>query len=357
MKHKIENIICVLLALSVAGIVAYNLYSKRVSEWKEVAWHVLKDVVDAEIEKRIQEESMPIFSQGNYRPVVESDFPLTINFKTEQGSRLHTITWEDSQRNITQDQDMRVLHTMLFLNHPLSVDTLDRTWNDCLRITGFPGEGLLCVCTLDLNSGTKHRVCADGSWDMAQVDSLSQFSMGHACETEVTGFVSYRWWQVYAVTDWVILLLLLLSGGGLTLLWRKIPAIKRRYFTKTVEIEKKVEIEKPVMVATVELSQATCCRLPDGTLFDRERHILKKGDKQKKLAVQDCTLLCLLVEAKDKGVPIERLKEVMWSSKIDSNNALYVNVCRLRKNLREISMLTIKNIHGYYCLVYATEED
>ena len=34
MKNRIENLICVLLALLVAGVVAYILYGKRVDEWR-----------------------------------------------------------------------------------------------------------------------------------------------------------------------------------------------------------------------------------------------------------------------------------------------------------------------------------
>ncbi len=358
MKNRIENLICVLLALSVAGVVAYILYGKRVDEWRQVACSTLKNAVNTEIEERAQvADSLPMYTQGYYRPLAESDFPQVIDITTEQGKRQYTLTWEKFQRNVTQDPDMRVWHSMLFLKHPLSPDTLSRDWNDSLRLAGFSGKGLLRVRTLDVESDARHCVCTGDSLEVIQADSLHQLNMGYVCETEVTGFLSYRWWQVYAVTDWVILLLLLLSGGSLSLLWRKVPAIKERYFTKTIEVEKVVEVEKTVMVADVELFRATCCRLPDGTLFDRARRVLKKGDKQEKLAAQDCMFLWLLVEAKDEGVSMERLKEAIWSSKVESNNALYVNASRLRKSLGEISTLTIENAHGRYRLVNTEEED
>ena len=43
MKNRIENLICVLLALLVAGVVAYILYGKRVDEWRQVACSTLKN--------------------------------------------------------------------------------------------------------------------------------------------------------------------------------------------------------------------------------------------------------------------------------------------------------------------------
>ena len=361
MSSRIKIIVSFAAALLAAGIVAYVLYGKRADEWRQVAGRTLENAVKEEVNRRLLElgGNIPFSSHGSYKALVESDFPLTIDVTTEQGNKQYTITWEESQRNIAKDRDTRTRHTMLFLNHPFSPDTLSRNWNDSLQLVGFFGKGLLRVNTLDLNSGERHCVYADDSLEVAQADSLSQLNMGYACEIEVTSFLSYHWWQVYAVADWGFLLFLLLCGILVALLWCKLPVLRERYFVKTVEVEKVVEkvveVEKPVMVATMELSQATCYQLPDGTLFDRAHHVLKKGSKQKTLAAQDCTLLWLLIEAKDEGVAIERLKETLWSSKIDSNNAVYANISRLRKNLEGISSLSIKNAHGYYHLILTKE--
>lgn len=361
MKRRIKIIVSLVAALLAAGIVACILYGKRVGEWRQVADHTLRNAIKKEVNKRVLElgENIPYSSHGNYKTLVESDFPLTVEFTTEQGNKQYTIKWKESQRNIAKDRDTRTKHTVLFLNHPLSPDTLSRNWNDSLRLAGFSGKGLLRVCTLDMNSGERHCMYAGDSLEVAQADSLLQLNIGYVCEIEVAGFLSYHWWQVYAVADWGILLFLLLCGIVVALLWCKLSVLRERYFVKTVEVEKVVEkvieVEKPVMVATMELSQATCYQLPDGTLFDRVHHVLKKGSKQKTLTAQDCTLLWLLVEAKDEGVAIERLKETLWSSKIDSNNAVYANISRLRKNLEGISSLSIKNAHGYYHLILTKE--
>ena len=363
MKSKIKIIVSLAAALLAAGIVAYVLYGKRVDEWRQVAGRTLENAVKEEVNKRVLElgENIPYFSHGDFKPLVESDFPLTIDVTTERGKRQYTITWEESQRNITQERDRRSGHTVLFSNHPLSPDTLSRNWNDSLQLAGFSGKGLLRVCTLDMNSGERHCVYAGDSLEVAQADSLSQLNIGYACEIVVTSFLSYHWWQAYAVADWVILLLLSLGVGGLALLCRKSPSIWERYFTKIVEVpklvEKVVEVEKPVLVATVDLSQATCCQLPDGTSFDKAHHVLKKGDKQKALSPQDSKLLWLLIEAKAEGVSMERLKDILWSSKISDNRMLYTAISRLRNELTEISSMTIKNAHGYYYLVVAKKED
>ena len=142
MKNRIENLICVLLAFLVAGVVAYILYGKRVDEWRQVACSTLKNAVNTEIEERAQvADSLPMYTLSYYRPLAESDFPRVIDITTEQGKRQYTLTWEKFQRNVTQDPDMRVWHSMLFLKHPLSPDTLNRGWNDSLRSAGFSGKG------------------------------------------------------------------------------------------------------------------------------------------------------------------------------------------------------------------------
>ena len=260
MKSKIKIIMSLAAALLAAGIVAYVLYGKRADEWRQVAGRTLENAVKEEVNRRLLElgGNIPFSSHGSYKALVESDFPLTIDVTTEQGSKQYTITWEESQRNIAKDRDTRTRHTMLFLNHPFSPDTLNRTWNDSLRLAGFFGKGLLRVNILDLNSGERHCVYAGDSLEVARADSLSQLNMGYACEIEVTSFLSYHWWQVYAVVDWVILLLLSLGVGGLALLCRKSPSIWERYFTKIVEVpklvEKVVEVEKPVLVVSASFS-------------------------------------------------------------------------------------------------------
>lgn len=363
MKSQIKIIVSFAVALLAAFFVGRELYTDRLDEWRQVADHTLRNAVKEEVDKRFLElgENIPYFSHGDFKPLAESDFPLTIDFTTERGKRQYTITWEESQRNIAQSRNDRTRHTILFLTHPLSPDTLSRNWNDSLRLAGFSGKGLLRVCTLDMNSGERHFVYTGDSLEVVQADSLSQLNMGYACEIVVTGFLSYRWWRVYAVTDWGILLLLLFSGVGLVLLWCQIPAIRERYFVKTVEVErvveKVIEVEKPVMVTTMEFSQATYCRLPDGTLFDKTHHVLKKGDKQKALSPQDSKLLWLLIEAQAEGVAMECLKDTLWSSRISDNRMLYTAISRLRNELTEISSMTIKNAHGYYYLVVAKKED
>ena len=332
-----------------AGIVAYVLYGKRVDEWRQVAGRTFENAVKEEVDKRVLElgENIPYSSHVSHGLPGGSDFPLTIEIITEQGNRKYTITKEESLRNITQDQNMRSWHTMLFLNHPLSPDTLSRNWNDSLQLVGFSGKGLLRVCTLDTNSDERHCVYAGDSLKVAQADSLSQLNIGYACEIVVTDFLLYHWWEVYSAWDWVMAAFFAFFIGGLVLLLWNFPIIKERYLVK------RVEVEKTVLVATAEFDQATCCYLADGTLFDRGQHLLRRGEDSVKLPVLLANLLEIFIEAKGDAVPTADFMAKLWASNQEDTRLLYTAIGRLKKSLNNVSSdMMIENGHGTYRLVH-----
>ena len=354
MKNIFKIIVCLGVALLAAGIVAYILYGKRVDEWRQVTGRTLENTVSEEVSRRLLElgGNIPFSSHGSYRSLVESDFPLAIGLKTGQGNRQDTITWEDSQRNITQDPDMRTWHSMLFLKHSLSLDTLSRNWNDSLRLAGFSGKGLLRVRTLDLNSGVQHCVYTGDSLEMARADSLSQLNIGYACEIEVTGFLLSSWWEVYSALDWTVAVLLALAVGGFGLLLWNLPIIKERYWVK------KVEEKKTIYVATMELNQASCYRFADGTLFDREQHLLQRGGVSVKLPVLLVNLLDIFVEAKGNSVPTVDFMAKLWASNQEDTRLLYTAINRLKKSLNSVSAdMIIENEHGAYRLVHKKQTE
>ena len=349
MKRSIKIIVSLVAALLAAGIVAYVLYGKRVDEWRQVAGRTFENAVKEEVNKRVLElgENIPYSSHGNYKTLVESDFPMTIDVTTEQGNRQYTITWEESQQNITPEREKRSWHSMLFLEYPLSPDTLSRNWNDSLRLAGFSGKGFLRVCTLDTNSGERHCVYAGDSLKVAQADSLSQLNIGYVCEIVVTEFLLYHWWEVYSVWDWVMAAFFAFVIGGLVLLLWSFPIIKERYLVK------RVEVEKTVLVATAKFDQATCCYLADGTVFDRGQHILRRGEYSVKLPVLLANLLEIFIEAKGDAVPTTDFMAKLWASNQEDTRLLYTAIGRLKKSLNNVSSdMMIENGHGTYRLVH-----
>lgn len=278
-------------ALLAAGIVAYILYGKRVDEWRLVAGRTFENAVGEEVAKRTGQPCY-LATDGADVQLEERDFPKKVHLDTESGSKEYEISYFQSIRNITKSPNDRFVHTYWFQEQPLKSDTLGRAWNDSLHEAGFRGDGLLRINTMDVETGQRSTTYWTDSTALARADSLSCLFIGYACETEIVSYLSCPWWRVYALSDWGILLL---TGMGT--------------FFLLVWVARRREISRlhPVMDVT-DVADGYCC-LSDGTIFYREKNILRKGENEVELPALIAKLLVVLIEADGEEVPNRMLIE------------------------------------------------
>lgn len=330
MKNIFKIIVCLGVALLAAGIVAYILYGKRVDEWRQVAGQTLRNAVGEEIVKRT---GQPFYfaADGVYKQLEERDFPKKVYLDTESGSKEYEISYIQNIHNITQSPDKRGMHTYRFQEQPLDADTLGRAWNDSLRESGFRGDGLLRINTMDVETGQRSTTYWTDSAALAKADSLSCLFIGYACETEIVSYLSCSWWRVYALSDWGILLL-----TGICTFFLLMWLARRRAMSRL----------HPVM----DVADGCCC-LSDGTIFNREKNRLRKGENEVELPALIARLLVVLIEAGGEEVPNRVLIEKVWPPRSGSKEQLRKAIERLRKLLHSIaSEVVIENRWGAYCL-------
>ena len=330
MKRSIKIIVSFAAALLAAGIVAYIQYGKRVDEWRQVAGQTLRNAVGEEIVKRT---GQPFYfaADGVYKQLEERDFPKKVYLDTESGSKEYEISYIQNIHNITQSPDKRGMHTYRFQEQPLDADTLGRAWNDSLRESGFRGDGLLRINTMDVETGQRSTTYWTDSAALAKADSLSCLFIGYACETEIVSYLSCSWWRVYALSDWGILLL-----TGICTFFLLMWLARRRAMSRL----------HPVM----DVSDGCCC-LSDGTIFNREKNRLRKGENEVELPALIARLLVVLIEAGGEEVPNRVLIEKVWPPRSGSKEQLRKAIERLRKLLHSIaSEVVIENRWGAYCL-------
>lgn len=330
MKSKIKIIVSLAAALLAAGIVAYVLYGKRVDEWRQVAGQTLRNAVGEEVAKRT---GQPFYfaANGVYKQLEERDFPKKVHLDMESGSKEYEISYFQNIHNITESPNDRFVHTYWLQEQPLEADTLGRAWNDSLREAGFQGDGLLRINTMNVETGQRCTTYWTDSAALAKADSLSCLFIGYACETEIVSYLSCPWWGVYALSDWGILLL---TGIGtfFLLMW----LARRREISRL----------HPVM----DVADGCCC-LNDGTIFNREKNSLRKGENEVELPALIARLLVVLIEAGGEEVPNRVLIEKVWPPRSGSKEQLRKAIERLRKLLHSIaSKAVIENRWGAYRL-------
>jgi hypothetical protein len=87
---------------------------------------------------------------------------------------------------------------------PLNADSLNRLWRESLYNINIPMHTSVRISTLNGNSYN-----SGSSFEPLPKDSLFSFYLGPHHEVEITGFVSYRWWNVFDGRLPVMLILLL----------------------------------------------------------------------------------------------------------------------------------------------------
>ena len=330
MRSEIKIIITLVVALLAAVFVGGALYTHRVDEWRQVAGRTLKSAVSEEVVKRTG-QPFYVATDGVHKPLEARDFPKKVHLDTESGIKEYEISYSQSIHNITKFPNERFVHTYWFQEQPLDADTLGRAWNDSLRAVGFRGKGLLRINAMDVETGQGSTTYWTDSVALAKADSLSYLSIGYVCETEITGYLSCLWWRVYAFSDWGILLSVGI-GTFFCLMW----LTRRRTISRL----------RPAM----DVADGCCC-LRDGTVFDKERHILRKGKEEVELTAMIARLMTVLVEAEGEEVASELLIEKVWPSHSGSKEQLRKAIERLRKLLHGIaSEVVIENRWGTYRL-------
>lgn len=166
--------------------------------------------------------------------------------------------------------------------------------------------------------------------------------MGFRCEAEVTGFVLYRWWQMIDGWQWGLLVLPWIGLCIFMFAYRRIvPFFKEEFKEKEVVIhEKETIIEKEVHVTDVRAKTIDIYRFEDGTSFDPVKRILRRGDKEKKVAPQITILLKLFLLSENLCLKEDEIYKEMWKGG-GAPTQLSSLILRLRNTLKEISDITV----------------
>ncbi len=337
MKRSIKIIVSLVAALLAAGIVAYVLYGKRVDEWRQVAHKELKETLHESAEKVNFEHSHYLKTDS-----IENDSLVNVIVQTEKEENVYPHFILKGGQNVEEASPLRTIHSVLYMEGLLSVDSLEKSWNIRLSENLFPGKGFLRMSV----SGAADSVMnsRDGTpAALARADSLTYYTMGYADEIKVTGWVSLVPWLAYAVGDWLWIISLTVLVGGLCMLWLERGVV-------IAKLRKRFSLIERVPVRVVSDSHVHHYELEDGTFFDREQRTLQNGERTTVLSVQNTLLLVALIEAEGNALSMAELFNELWPDGSGNDEKLRKAVGRLRKELCKVSSYTIENELGIYRL-------
>ena len=134
--------------------------------------------------------------------------------------------------------------------------------------------------------------------------------------------------------------------------WVQRKMMHEKIVEKTVQVEKKVIVEKEVHVVDVQMDKAGIFQLPDGTIFDSIAGLLDKDGVQQRLQPQSVSLLKLFINKEGHQLTSEEICMKLWGD-TGYSYRLYSAISRLRNDLKTVnSELLVSCSYGLYELKF-----
>ena len=339
----------IIICITVVIIIACYLYHIQVKSWNDKAREVFREALVSELQKR-SDMSVEYYCDREANLSMKEHISEIVSIKTEDGEKKYKIPAERISHSIVKDTKQRSLLTFVLEEKPLASDTLCEEWNHLLKNVGVLADTRIRISILDLQEIESSRY-SKNAMKALSVDSLISYYVGFRCETEVTGFISYSWLNIFKTKNIIILclsfvitILIYCRGGSL------ISLLKRRLYKEKVRVEKEIVVEEKIVpIAMVELEKSTIFQLEDGVIFDEETKVLKRSEVVEKLFPQVASLLKLFIIAEEHRLSVEEIDKGLWQGH-GSFERMHTAIRRLRIALSKVSHLIIEYENGFYQL-------
>lgn len=238
---------------------------------------------------------------------------------------------------------------------PLDADSLNRAWRESLYDVDIPMKTSIRI-SISKENNNSSLYYSKPSFKPSVKDSLFSFYLGTHREVEVTGFVSYHWWNVFD-GRLPIMVILLLAGYFIPgfLFVKVLQMSKLSFLKRQVFVPKHDEMTNVI----VKSERLPIYQLEEELFFDVHQRILKKGDDIEKLTPQQAMLLEAFLKAEQYKLTQKEIDILLWPDGSGTVERLYTAISRLRKSLERMSFFQVDCQIDIYQLkrVCFSEED
>lgn len=329
-----------------AGIIGYVRYNEQTALWNNRARTALLQTLQENLMR--YGSSVAVTCGGIVYPETSQHTGFReVKIETTFGKDTLQVPWEKFSYNIIQNEELQGLYTLLVLQDSLCMDSIFGQWKKKLSERGFRGQESLTVRCLDLHAGTVMTDTLPAGSLLG--DSIAYFTLGVACELELTGWVSLPWFRSLTPEDGGVWCLCLLAGMLSVGFGGKAFCLYRRYRVK----KREAAVPECVPVS----GQARHRELKDGTRLDPVGHTLQRNGKVVGITSQGALLLKSLLQAGEEPLLQQTLLESLWPDGSGTSQRLYTAVNRLNEALKQLSVYRVRNENGRCCLREESKEE
>ena len=328
MKHI--NIIILSVTIFIGGIVfllacGYSYKVKKLED-KQKAREAFVETFNQELKNRNLDEHF-LFNY-DAKTLLNYELPDSVYIDDELGRHWLQLDPEKHYLNITDNINIRAVHSFLFSESPIKPDSLQLIWSEHLKESNIFIQSALCVSIMDRNGVVESNNAFQSEW-YTPSNVVFRIYIGYACEIEIIGYLHYSIWEMMSVE---VLLYLLLYGVCVFIIYRiSLSAIAKLKSMRQIEV-----------VQGVSGIPVRSYILHDNVLFYAEQRVIEIDGIEKKMPLQACLLLELFLNSKDHIVPDAEIMNTLWPDGSGHLKRVHKAVARLRTYLMTDSPIRIE---------------
>lgn len=223
--------VCLLFTV-IYGILTVNACIQREQEWDERAKDAFFEALESEMRKMEGREEYCHTATSLFQQItLKNEIPDSIVISSQNGSYVHHLPLHKRNNAYFKDGSKNAFFSTILEQYPFLSDSLCNTWNDLLSSRQIKADIGVCSQVTDL-SGHTTKVNSASFKNFTSADSLVSTYLGYRLEMELSGYVSYTWWNLLPVGMimtvallWGLYILFLLSYDRLNQLISKQPVV------------------------------------------------------------------------------------------------------------------------------------
>lgn len=325
---RTENALLLSVITLLGGVTFFLIckcnYNIKQTALKEKSKTAFIEAVNQELKSKGVEG--PLLFEIDSKSIID-DKPDSVCLEDELGKHWYMLDPVKNRMNITDDTNLRILHSFIFKEHPIVPDTLNSVWHNQLENHHISINSALSITIVDEKGEIKSQNASKLKW-VGSSSLVFTAYIGYACEIEVEGYLNYSIWNIM-LTDILInfLLCFLVSSG----VYKAVIEIRKRI----IKLQQKKIVE---VVNRVNNTAIRAYKLRDNIIFYAEKKMVTVNEVEKKVPNQANQLLelFLLNEKNEYIISDDEIMNNLWPDGTGYTERIHKAVTRLRTELHKL---------------------
>lgn len=343
---KRENLIKI-AAIVVMGVAliyySAHLYNRGVDDFNQQARATLDKSLTKELVKRSVNDNLATVQHWSDLSKI-GEMPPVVFIDWGKGRLEYNMSIVKHQQNVTQDVNVRMLHSAVLQEKPLVPDTLNQVWQQILKEMYLTAETAIQVSVSDGKGHTETLLSTDYNRFASLTPSFTR-CLGYGSEVEVVGFINAPQCSIFLRYAGVHILVLFAIGAFLYLficyLLKKLrPSVVLK------------EVFVPQLVKDLPEGVDRIYQLQENVFFNASQGVLIIDGKETKFRNQASKLFELFLIAENYELSDTAIMEQLWTKGSETSDKLQQAITRLRSSLAVIPSIHIVRLPTYNYKLY-----